>query len=372
MQNTNGWMGEGGSFEARVKRNSRANMSARDSERVQLYQDVNNPAGQALLEFSNRASSLFSKIDAKGPEGTQDRTTGAWVVKSESNELTNVTEDSRENPETWNPRRPTSVFSTTEETSYRYCPGMSLLLLSCIPRDLDKDIEVLDDNPYDRICTQSKHQDKTSTREEVDDDVIFIGSCGSESTLLRESQRFRGILEEGLEGGREGVRSQPSDPPKDKKLSKSMEAPATSHIPSRTSQATNKTCFQFSQTGKCSRGLHCRFKHEVPDHIKNPERYLCYEVDWTEEEDPRKNGEAAAATFELLRSQKRISEEELQQDQARKEQETLERQARLESKKAKTMCEIRQSDMHAGSEQENKKSRSKKIVKTSKLSFIDE
>ncbi|EKX37810.1 hypothetical protein GUITHDRAFT_116118 [Guillardia theta CCMP2712] len=303
------------------------------------------------------ASSLFSKIDAKGPEGTQDRTTGAWVVKSESNELTNVTEDSRENPETWNPRRPTSVFSTTEETSYR---------------DLDKDIEVLDDNPYDRICTQSKHQDKTSTREEVDDDVIFIGSCGSESTLLRESQRFRGILEEGLEGGREGVRSQPSDPPKDKKLSKSMEAPATSHIPSRTSQATNKTCFQFSQTGKCSRGLHCRFKHEVPDHIKNPERYLCYEVDWTEEEDPRKNGEAAAATFELLRSQKRISEEELQQDQARKEQETLERQARLESKKAKTMCEIRQSDMHAGSEQENKKSRSKKIVKTSKLSFIDE
>eukprot|EP00960_Hanusia_phi_P018475 544893-Hanusia_phi.AAC.2 len=351
MQNTSGWMGEGGSFEARVKRNyGRPSGAARSPQADHSYHDSNNPAEKAFLEFSNRASSLFSKIDAKVQAGTETTTTGRWVVKSDSHESNDAVDHasvdhSRDDRTTWNARRPTSVFSTTEETSYR---------------DLDKDIEVLDDNPYDRICTHK--QESTDTKQDdADDDVIFIGNCGAESNLRRKIEHV----------GHDDARQNASEVRGEKEAIRETATPAMSRAPTRSAKGIDKICFQFSQTGKCSRGLQCRFNHDVPDHIKNPERYVCYEVDWTVEEDPRKNGEAAAATFELLRSRKRISEEELQADQVRKEQDTVERQARLESKKAKIMREIKETDIH--SEQDTKGTKSKKKnVTSSKLSFMDE
>jgi len=65
-------------------------------------------------------------------------------------------------------------------------------------------------------------------------------------------------------------------------------------------EETRKPCFSFAQSGECRFGAACRFKHELPECVLNPQKYQRYELDWDENEPS--NVQAASQTFAMLRS----------------------------------------------------------------------
>jgi len=98
-----------------------------------------------------------------------------------------------------------------------------------------------------------------------------------------------------------------------------------------------KPCFTFSQTGKCKFGTRCRFKHEAPDFVQNPNKYKRYEIDW-EEDDSSANKAAALEALDLARKAREAAEgvgvDPAEERQAF-ERERAEREKRLQEKKDK-------------------------------------
>lgn len=110
-----------------------------------------------------------------------------------------------------------------------------------------------------------------------------------------------------------------------------------------------KPCFTFSQTGRCKFGARCRFKHDTPDFVQNPNKYRRYEIDW-DEDDTSANKAAAMEALDLARKAREAAEGggmNPAEEREAFERERAEREKRLQEKKNK-LAKIEEGEVGGG------------------------
>mmetsp|Transcript_14198 Transcript_14198/g.33496 ORF Transcript_14198/g.33496 Transcript_14198/m.33496 type:complete len:211 (+) Transcript_14198:1-633(+) len=103
----------------------------------------------------------------------------------------------------------------------------------------------------------------------------------------------------------------------------------------------DKSCFDFTQTGRCRFGQRCRFQHVQPDHLINPAKYTRYELPPELEGGETENRAALASALAVattLRAKVDAAEEAA--DRTAAEAEAKARAARLAAKKERTRAEL--------------------------------